>query len=1076
MKFEQLHEEVKVRLRAINPEVKNHQIIILSQKDYDMLFWDLLKIQQQRKFKNNEIDLLFQLNGYIDANRQLYAQDFRIKNPTKVTRPSPPVKESDIPSVKKIEALDRHLFKSLQNQALSNDILFGRLLYCAVRFGGLANKHFLTSFSMRLNNQELKSAEELVWFELTGAANELHNWVPDNLSLLLIKQWFDRKVSFPILKSPEHYILKFWRQDTDYSKATLNLTWLFQAVKARLSLSITPFALDILTYKQSNLPLKTLPHLRLLTQKVPPLPFELDDVTKPHYVTAIQAPPAKTTTLANHGESENVLNWTKVRLLELKVSGKRDSVKIDPKKARGTARLLEEKLNINSHKITPITRVLVEWIIHSLIKGGVWSGKLKPSTLIKYLALIKTPLQHSLGYQDPIALDPEELADIYFNIIHLGKNIAARTQRARILRDFHAILELNYKVEPCYIFQEFIAKGNKDKVNLVDANILMPWEYETATAFLMQNNELTGLSEMQKKAVHVALILGFRCGFRRSEVHYLRLEDLEWELSANAIPEWATILISYSESRDLKSISAFRRVPVGHFLNQSELAVLADYCKSRLAMGVADSDLLFYFGEKQPLLGRSAQVVDPNTLFNPLTKLLQRVTGDNSFRYHHLRHSFATWLFWYWTADIHKFSHPIDSLKKHPIFAHLLDARTALLHKSIEHPSRKILHAISSFIGHSGPTITLFHYIHSATWLIWSDLQKQLPKSTNEFNNAIRAQLVKVAEKTIYRKNKECLKTSDYFDGFERSIHRKLAENASLCSTATWDYLDFKKIASLSTTVPFRVNELNVYSGLLAHINSNFSRQWCLEKLELDAQIFDNAIENTKYFFSQQQSRYEYGNRMNSLKNHKKRAYINSEKIITVAESKLPKLPFKAPALAVTIGILTRFQHLNVDEKALVIKAAKFMVDFCSIEWSDIRFRLTKKQSPNGKEWLKLWLQAITLLDKDNDLYKYVRLTLVCRHPLGSTEREKWWSTWTEGLAIPNRAERYNEKFPVTAAAYLDIMDFKEYESAIDDKRAKRNASAKDYRVPSLEGFRLAFYIIFLIHNGRPEFLARHSS
>ena len=1071
MKLGNLHQEVISRLRAINPQLKNHQIIILSQDDYDRLFWDLIKIQQQREFRKLEIDLVAQLNGYINANRNFYSDDFRIKSPTKITRPSPPVKEIDIPSIKKIEALDSHFFKSLQIQELSNDILLGRLLYCVMRFGGLANKAFLTSFSIRLNNHECRTAEELIWFELIGAANELHNWLPDNLSLMLIKQWFDRKVCLLQLKSPEHYILKFWRQDTAYSKATLNLTWLFTAVKARLSLSITPFALDIITYKQSNLALKTLPYLRLITQKVPPLSFEFDDVTEPRYITDIQGPPDKATTLANHEKSDSVLTWTKVKLLELKVAGKRNSIKIDPKKARETAKILEEKINKNSGQITPISRILVEWIIHSLIKGGVWSGKLKPSTLIKYLALIKTPLQHALGYQDPIALEPEELADIYAHIIHLGKNIAARTQRARILRDFHAILEIKYSVKPCYIFQEFIAEGNKDSVNLVDANILMPWEYETACTFLMQNNELTGLSEMQKKAVHVALILGFRCGFRRSEVHYLKLEDLEWELNANAIPEWATILISYSEARDLKSISAFRRVPIGHFLNQSELSVLHDYCKSRLEIGVADSDFLFYFGEKQPLLGRAAQVEDPNTLFNPLTKLLQRVTGDNSFRYHHLRHSFATWLFWYWTADIHKFSHPIDTLKKHPIFAHLLDARSALLHKSIENPSRKTLHAISSFIGHSGPTITLFHYIHSANWLIWSDLQKQLPKSTNDFNNDIKAKLANFEGRTIYRKNQECLNASDYFDGFDRFIHRELAKTASQCSTENWDFLDVKRIAALSTTMPFRVHELNFYSGLLAYINSNFSHQWCLETLELDAQIFDNAIKNTKYFFSQQQSRYKYGKRMNSLKNHQKRAYINAKKIKTVAESKLPKLPLKTIPQAVITKILTRFHHLNVDDKVVIIKAAKFMVDFCRIEWSDIRFRLTEDQSPSGQEWLTLWLKAITLLDKDNDLYRYVRLTLVCRHPLGSSEREKWWSTWTEGLVIPNRADRWDEKFPVTAAAHLDIMDFKEYNLAVNDKRAKRRASAKEYRVPSLEGFRLAFYIIFLIHNGRPEFL-----
>lgn len=1076
MKFEELHEEIKSRLRLLNPGVKNHQIIILSQDDYNRLYWDLHELQQQPKFKKQEADFIAQLHGYIDENRYFYGQNFLIKNVSKVIRPSPPVKELDIPSVKKIEELDQRLFKSLEQNDLTNETLFGRLLYCAARFGGLANKPFLTSFAIQLNRRAMKSAEGLIWFELTGAANELHTWFPDNLSLLLIKQWFEREHHFVVLREPAYYILKFARLASHLSTMKLSLTWLFNAVKARLSLSITPFALDILRYKQSNLPLKEGPHLRLLTQKVPPLTITPKKQIKPQYAKELSSPPILITAFTNHRESEKFLSWAKDQLIELKTSGKSTSSKIDPKKLKETATLLQDKLTNTYERITPIAKILIEWLIHSLLKGGVWSGKLKPSTLIKYLALIKTPLQSYLGYQDPIALDVEEMAHIYLGIINTGKNIAAKKQRASILRDFHAILTINYAVEPCYIFQEFIAIGNKDKVNLVDANILMPWEYEAAKAFLMQSNERTGLSEIQQKAVQVALILGFRCGFRRSEVHYLKLEDLEWDLEDKNIPEWATLLISFSESRDLKSISALRRLPVGLLLNKSELAVLADYCQARLKLGKTDSDFLFYFGETRPLLGRVAQVVDSDALFDPLTTLLQRVTGDNSFRYHHLRHSFATWLFWYWTSDIHKFSHPIDTLKMHPEFVHLLAAREALLHKPSTAPSRKTLHAISSFIGHSGPTITLFHYIHSATWLIWSDMQQHFLSFKNDFNNAIKAQLANVTTRTIYRKKEDCTKSSNYFDGFDRFIHNEQARDASQCDTTTWTFPDFYSIASLSTSVPIRIEELTVYTGLLACINNDVNRQWCIDKLALNAQIFDNAIKNSKYFFSRQQSPHKYGKRMNSFKNHQKYSYHLSQKIKIVAESTLPKLPFKAPILQVISWILTRFRELKNDEKMLVIQAAKYMVDYCRIDWSDIRFRISEDPSLSGQEWLKLWLKAITLLDKDNDLYKYVRLTLVCRHPIGSEEREKCWSIWTEGLNIPNRADRWDEKLPKTAAAHLDVMNFNEYDSATNGIRLKRSLTEKEYRVPSLEGFRLAFYIIFLIHHGRSEIFDSHFS
>jgi len=1069
VKYEKLHDEIKIRFRGLKIEPKTSQVIVLSQQDYDVLFGDLLAYQQKNK-DQLDVDLVGQLNSYINTHRQYYNPDFRIKYPSRVIRPSPPLRENNLTSVHEIETIDKFVLQSLSTSNLTDDELLGRLLYSAVRHGGLVNKPFLTHFLDCVCQKRIKSVDDLIWFELHGAVGELHNWFPDNLTILLIKQFFDKNMSFESVEKPEYYILKFLQCIPEFTRTKLNLTWLFLTINARLSLSITPFALNILTAKQINVPLKEVPLLRLITQKSPRLSFKIDEIEAPPTIKeATEKNSWKKQVQVNYPDSEAFLIWIRNQLIEAKAQSKQNFKKRDLAELR---KKINEKLEIEAQKITPIVHILVDWIMHSLEKGSKWSRKLKLSSILSYLASIGRRLQHQVGYKDPTQMDIEELAHIYLTIIDDGRNIAVKERRARILRDFHEVLEQKYQVKPCYIFQEFIAAGNENKVNLVDANILMPWEYETATAFLTQSNEMTGLTEIQRKAVYVALILGFRCGFRRSELHYLKIQDFEWDLlKYDTIPEWATILISYSEVRDLKSISAHRRLPIGLLLNKEELYVLNDYCRLRLDLTLEESDFLFYFGQRDHLMDRSAQVVDQDQLFTPLTTLLQRITGDDTFRFHHLRHSFATWLFWYWTADIHKFSHPIPTLRRHRLFDHLFAAREYLIHRAPDLPSRKTLHLISAIIGHSGPSITLFHYIHSAIWCVWSDLQQQLPDATLGFNNISRAAITSVTTRTLYRKNEEEIQScGPYFDGFLKFINSELAKLSTKLDTTIWQSIHYSEIETLLSKLPLKVSEITLYKGLLSYFNKKYNFQKCISMYSLNEQAFSIAVDNAFYFFSQRQSRHPHGKRVDAAKNHTRRGYINTKKIRLMPESKVPLLPIRSRPLNFLVSIIRRYQELSDSQRHKVLLAAKYIVDFCSVDWSDIRISLNETGSPNGKEWLKILLDAIKLLDIDGDLYKYVRLTLVCRHELRSSERESWWQTWTEGLSILNRENRYNNNYPKKARIHLDVMDFKEFADAVDGKRRSRSPSKKLYRVPSQEGFITAMYIIFFVHYSAERF------
>ncbi|WP_445425657.1 tyrosine-type recombinase/integrase [Alishewanella sp. HL-SH06] len=1074
MKYEKLNKVVRTELSNLNLKINEKNICILSEQDYDQIFWTLLKAENNPSKSVKKVKFTAQLNSYVDSNRSSYSADFLIKNPAKLIRPSPPIREDNINEIQEVVSFDTFFIQSLEMQELSDEALFGRLLYCAVRHGGLLNQSHLNSFLSLLYNKQLQSAKGLIWFELRGSANEPYNWTPDNLTVLLIKHWYNTQACFEIIRSPEHYLRRFLLLNPAQTRTNIKLSWLFRVINSLLYLSLTPFSLPLLTGKEINLTLKLQPLLRLISEKTPPLSIDHaqpEESSKTHAIPSITQESTNSKSFLN---SKALLTSVKQQLREYKKRKHNDAESHkNPNKSMSLANAIKNEPMLKENNILPVTKLLVEWTHSRLTRQSRWSGKLKPSTLLSYLGSVAIPLQVHIGYRDPLNMSIDELEDIYLLIIDAGKNTAVKARRAKILRDFHILLELDYQVKPCYIFQSFIVAGNKDQANLVDANILMPWEYDNAIDFLQQSAEITGLFDLKRKAVSVSLILGFRCGLRRSELLFLKLSDLEWSISnENTIPNLATLIIWPSQARELKSISAKRRLPIGHLLNEQEKNIFADYCTERLKLGLEDSEFLFYFGDKSPLFSRDAQVVHANHLFMPLTTLLQRVTGDNTFRFHHLRHSFATWLFWYWTADIHKFSHPIPALQKHPTFKHLTDAKNHIFNRNEDQPARNTLHTISSFIGHSGPSITLCHYIHSAHWIIWSDLQQQLPDLTDK----AKATLSGFTTRTLYREINKKEHSSTYFDGFNRFIQNKLAEHVSniypesIVCTDSWLTLSPNTIAPLTQITPTAIDELLIYDALLQHVNNDVNRTTCIKNYNIDEMLFDKAIANVHYFFSQQQSPHKYGKVKLRFKNSSRRGYIGSQKVKKVAVDKLVKIP-KQENIQLVIGeILNRYNVLPVDDQKKVILAAKYMVDFCDIEWSDLRFRKTSLPDTDGEKWLKLWYEVIKLISIDDDYIQNVRLTLVCRYQFDSEERQYWWDHWTKELPNFNRDDRYDPKYPKTAAIHLDIMSRLETEDWLNIKELNKNEPIqKRNRPPALQGFRLAFYILFFIHHDMDE-------
>jgi hypothetical protein len=124
----------------------------------------------------------------------------------------------------------------------------------------------------------------------------------------------------------------------------------------------------------------------------------------------------------------------------------------------------------------------------------------------------------------------------------------------------------------------------------------------------------------------------------------------------------------------------------------------------------------------------------PEGLVFPLIHdALRAVTHDPTLHFHHLRHACASWLTYALMRPPEPPGLPPPSapqwLGKWPAAAKWM-ALSAKLHKDLygnTFPTRRNLYAVSRLLGHSGPVMSLEHYVHIADQLLALWLEKQMP-------------------------------------------------------------------------------------------------------------------------------------------------------------------------------------------------------------------------------------------------------------------------------------------------------------------------------------------------------------
>lgn len=366
-------------------------------------------------------------------------------------------------------------------------------------------------------------------------------------------------------------------------------------------------------------------------------------------------------------------------------------------------------------------------------------------TLRVRIVAVATRLPALVNVEQAAALNSETLQAAYQQILEDASSENQRQKLAGHLRAFHRYLVRTHFVDPIDEGEAF-ASANEDLT--VDANLIIEDEYQLAATYLLKwpvaRSKGRPPDERLRTIARLLLMLGFRCGLRRMEALKLQRVDFNEQ-------DPAELLIRPWEQRRLKTPNATRKLPIHALLSKEELSDLRKWKAQREEeCGKESTPSPYLFA----IPGMEYTSIPENLVFPLIHEALRAVTQDQSLRFHHLRHSFSSWI-------TYALMQPPETtlptwLERWPK-ANEWIAQSGQLHKSLygnAHPTRRHLFAVSRLLGHSSPEMSLSHYVHINDQLLALWLEKQTPP--HEPKILIAASGLKPS--TVYRmhKNHSC--------------------------------------------------------------------------------------------------------------------------------------------------------------------------------------------------------------------------------------------------------------------------------------------------------------------------------
>jgi integrase len=246
----------------------------------------------------------------------------------------------------------------------------------------------------------------------------------------------------------------------------------------------------------------------------------------------------------------------------------------------------------------------------------------------------------------------------------------------------------------------------------VDASLI------TVDEYLEVLQRIVGLNNFAdsdyRSAARIALILGYRCGLRRSEVEWLRISDCDRINFLHVRP---------TEMRALKTSNARRDLPLELLVPPDELAHVRRRISQVRALALK---------KKIPLQGALlfSEAGNPARLMDFSSKVLGMIRWafqgderrdwapiDPSFRFHRLRHSCATITLLRLWPELHAIARHIFGKKAKATLKWVIEDskhfRERLMGCSVTEVD---MQAVALLLGHGAAATSLEHYVHVLDW------------------------------------------------------------------------------------------------------------------------------------------------------------------------------------------------------------------------------------------------------------------------------------------------------------------------------------------------------------------------
>lgn len=590
------------------------------------------------------------------------------------------------------ESIEADFWNSLRSdgvngsQRLRHDA--GRLVYSMIWFGGLHSQKFLKTICGAITSglqtaKRSRGDKQLYWLESTESS-EGSRWFPDPVTLMLLHR-FNREHGLKAFPANAPSLLAGFVSRISFRKSAVSADRNF--VRSLMDAASTVASLDIMGcagFVQSaasvSVSMGPSSWVRLITGLVPPR-VRYNTPTSPSELTINK--PSCPLYGPKNGNAKAAMASI-LRALALDEPKKSASVKSKSYKAlKGVA---------ESSALSPIARVVASWCAFSRLFLTV-------SSIRRYLSEFAEPLIAELiNEEDLNDLDEDDWEELYAELLKASSSIQQRAYRSGVLRRFHHYLVTQHGLPDTYI--EGVSSSGQ-----VDAEILTPAEFGRTLSLLADEPDRR-LSEARQ----VALILGYRGGLRRGEIRRLLLRDLQGLYEpALAFP---TLIVRGNRFGATKTVNANRVLPLWALLTDSELEFVRRWYRRRVVEQTSiKGNQLFLCELHQP-----NSLMPAGTLIDPIQDAMRSASGTPIMRFHHLRHSCATYSALRFMESYPGELFPVEwaySDDGEVIMPHWGDNWYAVLCGEEQYvPAFEKLQYLTFMMGHASPGQTIGTYVH----------------------------------------------------------------------------------------------------------------------------------------------------------------------------------------------------------------------------------------------------------------------------------------------------------------------------------------------------------------------------